>query len=158
MGPGGPFPGKIFIIASFQHHRFKVGSHSLGESGLTVSEILHPGGQVFQSLDRTQSNPFEFLLHESLKKIDLASWCFGTVLINLTTFQMIRLTWGTSQVPANARNRSSPYPIWGLKYIIGPFQPPQISCLLSRLRTPLGRYLGGQIGISPLLAKVALSA
>jgi hypothetical protein len=100
------------------------------------------------------------LVHESLKRFDLACWCFGTVLNNLTAYQMIRLRWGASEVPVNARNRSSPYPIWGLKSLIGPFQPPQIFRLLSRLQTPLVRYLGGagRVGSSPLLAKVALSA
>jgi hypothetical protein len=45
-----------------------------------------------------------------LKIFDLASWCFGTVLRNLTAYQMMRLRWGASQVPANAQNRS-PFPM-----------------------------------------------
>jgi hypothetical protein len=64
------------------------------------------------------------LVHESLKRFDFAFWCFGTVLINLTAYQMMRIRWGESQVPAHVRNRSSPYPIWGLKSLIGTFQPP----------------------------------
>jgi hypothetical protein len=87
------------------------------------------------------------LVHESLQRFDLAFWCFGTVLRNLTAYQMIRLRWGASQVPVNAQSRSSPYPIWGLKCLVGPFQPPQIFLLLSRLRTPLGRYLGGGVAL-----------
>jgi hypothetical protein len=46
MGNGDPFPGKIFILTRFQHHRFKIGSHSLGECGRAVSEIPQTGGQV----------------------------------------------------------------------------------------------------------------
>jgi hypothetical protein len=92
---------------------------------------------------RTQMCSCLSLVHESLKIFDLDFWCFGTVLRNLTSYQMMRLRWGASQVPANARNRSSPHPIWGLKSFILPFQPPHIFRLLSRLRTPLGRYLGG---------------
>jgi hypothetical protein len=59
------------------------------------------------------------LVHESLQRFDLTFWCFGTVLRNLTAYQMIRIRWGASQVPVNARSRSSPYPIWGLKSFIG---------------------------------------
>jgi hypothetical protein len=107
---------------------------------------------------RKQRCSYLSLVHDSLKRFDLDFWCFGMVLRNLTAYQMIRLRWGASQVPVDARNRSSPYPICGLKSLIGPFQPPHIFRLLSRLRTPLGRYLGGgQIDSSPLLAKVALS-
>jgi hypothetical protein len=47
MGHGDPFPGNIFIMASFQHKRLTVGSYGLVESGLAISEILQPGGQVF---------------------------------------------------------------------------------------------------------------
>jgi hypothetical protein len=61
MGHGNPFPGKIFIITSFQHHIFKSGSHRLGYIGLALSEIFQPGGQVFSSLDRTQSDAFDLL-------------------------------------------------------------------------------------------------
>jgi hypothetical protein len=60
------------------------------------------------------------LVHELLQIFNLAFWCFGTVLRNLTAYQMIRLRWGASQVDVNARNRVSPYPIWGLKSLIGP--------------------------------------
>jgi hypothetical protein len=92
---------------------------------------------------RKQMCSYLSLVHESLKRFDLAFWCFETVLRNLTAYQMMRLRWGASQVPVNARNRSSHYPIWGIKSLIGPFPTPQIFRLLSRLRTPLGRYLGG---------------
>jgi hypothetical protein len=91
---------------------------------------------------RKQMCSYLSLVHESLQIFDLDFWCFGMVHRNLTSYQIIRLRWGASQVPVNARNRSFPYPIWGLKSLIGPFQPPQIFCLLSRLRSPLGRYLG----------------
>jgi hypothetical protein len=65
------------------------------------------------------------LVHELLQRFDLAFWCFGTVLRNLTAYQMINLRWVAPQVPANARNRPSPYPIWGLKSLIGPSSLPQ---------------------------------
>jgi hypothetical protein len=61
MGHGNPFPGKIFIISRFQHYILKVGPHSLGKSGIAVSEIFYPGGKVFQSLDGTQSDAFDLL-------------------------------------------------------------------------------------------------
>jgi hypothetical protein len=115
-------------------------------------EALHSALQA-----RKQMCSYLSLVHESLQRFDLVFWCFGTVLRNLTAYQMMRLRWVSSQVPVNAWNRSPPYPIWGLKSFIGPFQPTPIFRLLSRLRTPLGRYLGG-VGSSPLLAKVALSA
>jgi hypothetical protein len=118
-----------------------------------VLRYLHSALQA-----RKQMCSYLSLVHESLQSFDLTFWCFGMVLRNLTAYQMIRLRSGASQVPVKARNRSSPYPIWGLKSLIGPFQPPQIFRLLSILRTPLGRYLGGGLGSSPLLAKVALSA
>jgi hypothetical protein len=92
---------------------------------------------------RKQMCCYLYLVHESLKRLDTAFWCFGTVLRNLTAYQMMRLRWGASQVPANARNRSSPYPIWGLNYLIVPFQTPQIFRLLSRLRTPWVEIPGG---------------
>jgi hypothetical protein len=59
------------------------------------------------------------LVHELLQIFDIAFWCFGTVLRNLTAYQIIRLRWCASQVHENARNRSSPYPNWGLKSLIG---------------------------------------
>jgi hypothetical protein len=74
---------------------------------------------------RKQVCSYLSLVHESLKIFDLACWWFGKVLRNLTVYQMMRLRWGASQVPANARNRSSPYPIWGLNSLIAPFQPPR---------------------------------
>jgi hypothetical protein len=116
-------------------------------------EALHSALQA-----RKQIRSYLSLVHESLQRFDLAFWCFGMLLRNLTAYQMIMLKWGASQVPVNARNRSSPYPILGLKSLIGPFQPRLIFLLLPRLRTTLGRYLGGHIGNSPLLAKVLLSA
>jgi hypothetical protein len=51
----------------------------------------------------------------------------GTLLRNPTAYQMIRLRWGASQVPVNARNMPSPYPLWGLKSLIGPYSLPYIS-------------------------------
>jgi hypothetical protein len=92
------------------------------------------------------------LVHESLKRFDLDFWRFGTLLRHLTAYQIIRLRWGASQVPLSARNMSPPYPIWGLKSLIGPFQPPQIFLLLSILHPSwVDTWGGGQIGSSPLL-------
>jgi hypothetical protein len=42
-----------------------------------------------------------------------------TVLRNLTIYQMIRPKWGSSQIPATARNIPSLYPIWGLRSSLG---------------------------------------
>jgi hypothetical protein len=39
---------------------------------------------------------------------DLASWCFGTVLRNLTAYQMMRLRWGASRVPAKSAEQAFP--------------------------------------------------
>jgi hypothetical protein len=71
-------------------------------------EALHSTLQA-----RKQMCSYLSLAHESLLRCDLAFWCFGTVLRNLTAYHIIRLRWGASQVPVNAQNRSSPYPIWG---------------------------------------------
>jgi hypothetical protein len=103
-----------------------------------VLRYLHSALQA-----RKQMCSYRYLVHESLQIFDLAFWCCGIVLRNLITDQMIRLKWGAPQVHVNARSRCSHYPIWGLESLIGPFQPTHIFRLLSRLRTPLGRYPGG---------------
>jgi hypothetical protein len=99
------------------------------------------------------------LVHESLQRFDLAFVCVGTVLRNLTAYHTIRLRWCATQVPANGRNRSSPYKIWGIKSPIGPSSPPR-SFVFYPDYGPLwvDTRGGGWIGRSPLLAKVALSA
>jgi hypothetical protein len=115
-------------------------------------EALHSALQA-----RKQMCSYLSLVHELLQRFDLAFWCFGTVLIHLIAYQMIMLRWGASQVPVNARNRSSPYPIWGLKYLIGPFSLPRSFVFYPDYGPPwLDTWVG--VGSSPLLAKVALSA
>jgi hypothetical protein len=48
------------------------------------------------------SDSYLSLVHDSLIIFDLAFWCFGTVLRNLTAYDLIGLTCGASQVPINA--------------------------------------------------------
>jgi hypothetical protein len=57
-------------------------------------EALHSDLQA-----RKQMCAYLSLVHESLQRFDLAFWCFGTVLRNLTAYQMIRLRWGASGLP-----------------------------------------------------------
>jgi hypothetical protein len=91
-----------------------------------------------------------YLWYMSHSKDFMAFWCFWTVLRNLTAYQMIGLRWGASQVPVNARNRSSHYPIWGLKSLIGPSSLPRSFVLYPDYEPP-GQTPGGWIGSSPLL-------
>jgi hypothetical protein len=62
-----------------------------------------------------------------------------------SAYQMIRLRWSASQVPVNVRNRSSPYPIWGLRSLIGPSSPPPRSFVFYPDYGPpwVDTYLGG---------------
>jgi hypothetical protein len=115
--------GNWFLGISLSHKPLPIG---------LMSGIWLPGGcyplvavDGFEALHsalqaRKQMCYYLSLVHESLQRFDLAFWCFGMVLRNLTAYQMIRLRWDASQVPVNAQNRYSPYPIWGIKYIIGP--------------------------------------
>jgi hypothetical protein len=83
------------------------------------------------------------LVHELLKRFDLASWCFGTVLRNFTAYQMMRLIWGASQVPAKRTEQAFPLSNLGAQISHWTFPRPQD--LLSSIQTtdPLGIYLRG---------------
>jgi hypothetical protein len=85
---------------------------------------------------RKQICSYLYLVNDSLKRFDLASCCFGMALRNLTAYQMMRLRWGASQVSARQAEQAFPLSNMGLKSLIGPFQPPKIFLLLSRIRTP----------------------
>jgi hypothetical protein len=65
------------------------------------------------------------LVHEGLKRFDLASWCFGTVLRNLTSYQMMRIRWGASQVPAKRAEQAFPLPNLGAQVSHWTFPTPQ---------------------------------
>jgi hypothetical protein len=56
----------------------------------------------------TQMCYYLSLEYDSLKRFDLASCCFGTVLRNLTAYQTMRLRWGASQVPTKTRGTGLP--------------------------------------------------
>jgi hypothetical protein len=138
--------GNWFLGILLSHKPFLLDICPVSGSLMGIPRWLPVGG--FEALHsalqaRKQMCSYLSLVHESLQRFDLDFWCFGAVIRNLTAYQMIRLRWGASQVPVNARNRSSPYPVWGLKSLMRPFQPPPIFRLLSILRTLLGRYLGG---------------
>jgi hypothetical protein len=94
--------------------------------GVTHWLPVHGFGALHSAIQaRKKMCSYLSMVHdESLQRFDLDFWCVGTVLRNLTTYQMIRLRWGQSQVPVNARNRSSHYPIWGLKSLIVPSSLP----------------------------------
>jgi hypothetical protein len=68
---------------------------------------------------------------------------FGTVLRNLTAYQTMRLRWGASQV--STKRAGQAFSLLNLVAQVShwTFPAPKIFCLLSRLRTPLGRYLWG---------------
>jgi hypothetical protein len=133
--------GKWFLDILLSHKPFLLDICPVSGSLVGIPRWLPVDGfeALYSALQaRKQIRSYLSLVHESLQRFDLAFWCFGMVLRNLTAYQMIRLIWGASQVPVNARNRSSPYPILGLKSLIGPFQPHLIFRLLSRLRPPPG--------------------
>jgi hypothetical protein len=60
-----------------------------------------------------------------------------------TVYKMTRLRWGASQVPVNARDRPSPYPIWGLKSLIGPSGLPRYFVLYPDYGPPWVDTWGG---------------
>jgi hypothetical protein len=117
-------------------------------------EALHSALQA-----RKQMCSYLSLVHESLQRFDLAVWCFGMLLINLTAYNMISLRWVASEVTVTLRNMSSPYPIWGLKSLIGPSSLHRSFVFYLDYNPPwVDIWGGGRIGSSPLLAKVSLSA
>jgi hypothetical protein len=59
-------------------------------------EVLHSALQAGK-----QMCSYLPLIHELLQRFDLTFWYFGTVLRNLTAYQIIRLIWVASQVPVN---------------------------------------------------------
>jgi hypothetical protein len=67
-----------------------------------------------------------------------------TVLRNLTAYQMMRLRWGASQVPAKRAEKIFPLSNLGAQISHSTFPAPQD--LLSSIQTtdPLGRYPGGR--------------
>jgi hypothetical protein len=70
--------------------------------------------------------------------------CFGKVLRNLTAYQMMRLRWGASQVPAKRAEQA--LPLSNLVAQISHWTFPAAQDLSSSIQTtdpPLGRYLGG---------------
>jgi hypothetical protein len=85
---------------------------------------------------RKQVCSYLSLVHEVIKIFDLASWCFGTVLRNLTTYQMRRLRWGASQVPAKRAEQAFSLPNLGAQVSHWTFPAPKIFRLISRLWTP----------------------
>jgi hypothetical protein len=111
-------------------------SHFLPVDGF---EALHSALQA-----RTQMCSYLYLVRESLQRFDLNVWCFGTVLRNLTAYQMIRLIWGGC-ITSTCKRADQVFPLSNLGAQIShwTFQPPPIFRLLSRIRTPLGIYLGG---------------
>jgi hypothetical protein len=114
-------------------------------------EVLHSALQV-----RTQMCSYLPLVHELLQIYDLTFWCFGTVLRN-HSLSDDKAKMGCITSTCKRAGQAFPLSNLGAQISHWTFQPPPIFHLLSRLRTPLGRYLGG-IGSSPLLAKVAFSA
>jgi hypothetical protein len=94
-------------------------------------EALHSALQA-----RKQMCSYLSLVHELLQRFDLAFWCFGTLLKHLTAYQTIRLRWGAAQVPVNARNRSSPYPIWGVQISLDLPVSPDLSSSIHTTETP----------------------
>jgi hypothetical protein len=92
---------------------------------------------------RKQVCSYVSLVHEVLKRFDLASWCFGMVLRNLTAYQMMRLRWGASQVPAKRAEQAFPLPNLGAQISHWTFPAPQD--LLSSIQTKesLGIYMMG---------------
>jgi hypothetical protein len=84
---------------------------------------------------------------------------FGTGLRKLTAYQMMRLIWGASQVPAKCAEQAFALLNLVAQVTHWTFPAPKIFRLLSILLTPLGRYLrGGGIGSPNYLVKFALSA
>jgi hypothetical protein len=77
------------------------------------------------------------------KDLILLLGVFGTVLRNLTAYQMMRLRWGSSQVPARCAEQAFSLPNLGSQVSHWTFPAPQD--LLSSIQTPdpLGRYLRG---------------
>jgi hypothetical protein len=92
---------------------------------------------------RKQVCSYLSLVHEVLKRFDLASWCFGTVLRNLTSYQMMRLRWGASQVPAKHAEQAFPLPNMGAQISHWTFSAPQDFSSSIQTTDPLGRYLRG---------------
>jgi hypothetical protein len=105
-------------------------------------EALHSALQA-----RKQMSSYLSLVHGSLQRFDLAFWCFEMVPSNPTSYNMITLRWGALQVPANARNRSSPYPIWGLKYLIGSSSLPQSFIFYPDYGPPWVDTWGGSVAL-----------
>jgi hypothetical protein len=83
------------------------------------------------------------LVHELLKRFDLASWYFGTVLRNLIAYQMIRLRWGASQVPAKRAEQAFPLSNLGAQMSHWTFPAPQDLSSSIQTTDPLGIYLMG---------------
>jgi hypothetical protein len=82
----------------------------------------------------------------------------GTVLRNLTAYQMIRLRWGASQVPGTAQNRPSPYPICGVMSSLGASNLPISFVFYPDYDPPWVYNRGGRIGGTPVLVNIVLSA
>jgi hypothetical protein len=74
---------------------------------------------------RTQMCSYLSLVHESLKRFNLDFWCFGTVLRNLTAYQMMRLRGGASQVPAKRAEQAFPLSNLGDRISHWTFPAPQ---------------------------------
>jgi hypothetical protein len=92
---------------------------------------------------RKQMCSYLSLVHESLKRFDLDSWCFGTVLRNLTTYQMMRLGWGESQVTSKRAEQAFPLSNLGAQISHWTFPAPQDLSSSIQTTAPLGKYLRG---------------
>jgi hypothetical protein len=89
------------------------------------------------------------LVHQLLKGFDFAFWCF---------LSDDKAKMGCITSTCKRAEQAFPLSNTGARVSHWTLQLPQIFSLLSRLRNPLGTYLGVRIGSSPPLDKVALSA
>jgi hypothetical protein len=97
------------------------------------------------------------LVHELLTGFDFTFWCLG-LCSETSSYQMIRLRWGASQVPAKARNIPPPYSIWWLRSSLGASRLPSLPISFVFYPDYDPPWIGGRIGGSPAIVKVVLSA
>jgi hypothetical protein len=116
-------------------------------------------GALYSALQaRKQMCSYLPMVHELLQIFDLTSLVFWDGAHKTHSLSDDKDKMGCITRTCKRAEQAFPLSNMGAQISHWTLQPPPIFCLLSRLRTPLGRYLGGWIGSSPLLAKVALSA
>jgi hypothetical protein len=98
----------LFLGILISHKPFLLDRCPVSGSLVGITRWLPVDG--FEALQQCSPGKKKYLslVHELLKIFDLASWCFGTVPRNLTSYQMMMLRWGISQVPAKRAEQAFP--------------------------------------------------